>query len=299
MREFATGQPASLRIKARDLRKFACWYEGFGQPAGQWTPGVTQDYLNDLPVQPRTANRVRAHLKGFADWLMRFLRLGWHPLDGIKGSKVPLLEAKRLDPEEIARLHRVLREGFFETRKDLNRFKPGQAPLPEWARPFRDRAIVELLLGSGIRVGALVNLNVDHFKPELKMLSGVQEKGVQIRDIALSTRAVAAVQAYLNQERPTDAADWDSPALFLAQAKWARDRGDGRLTYNVIYRMVHKLGERAQIPNLNPHRFRHHLAFELLEAGGLPAVVAQLGHQNPSSSLAYLQMPVQNLLQTP
>ncbi|MCB1052506.1 MAG: tyrosine-type recombinase/integrase [Acidobacteria bacterium] len=296
LQEFATGSPATLKIKISDLQRFITWFETHSQDPQAWTPAKSQDFLNGLTLKPRTKNRIRAHLMLFAKWLTQHLPFPWDPLDGVSGTPVPTSDPKRLSPKDLKHIRKAMTTWFTKTRSDRARFKPGKtAPPAKWARPYRDQAIVELLLGTGLRVGALVDLDVCQFHFESQKLLSVVEKGGVVRDVAMTSLAANAVKAYIDNEREPDAQIWASNALFLAPANRAKSV-NGRLAYRSVHQMIQKLGVEAGVPGLHPHWFRHQMAFELLERGGLPAVAAQLGHLNPSSTFAYTRMTTDDLL---
>lgn len=150
---------------------------------------------------------------------------------------------------------------------------------------LRDRAILELLFSSGLRVSELVGLNRDHIN--LKRLEFmVRGKGQKDRPVFISEEAAAWVQKYL------DARQDKSPALFarIGGHKKADTSGNYlRLTARSVQRMVARYALMAGITkHVSPHTLRHSFATDLLMNGAdLRSVQALLGHSNIATTQIY------------
>lgn len=150
---------------------------------------------------------------------------------------------------------------------------------------LRDRAILELLYSSGLRVSELVGLNKDHIN--LKRLEFmVRGKGQKDRPIFISPEAAQWVQKYLDKREDT------SPALFarVGGQKQADTSGNFlRLTARSVQRMVARYALLAGITkHVSPHTLRHSFATDLLMNGAdLRSVQAMLGHSNISTTQIY------------
>lgn len=150
---------------------------------------------------------------------------------------------------------------------------------------MRDRAILELLYSSGLRVSELVSLNRDHVN--LKRLEFmVRGKGQKDRPVFVSPEAAEWVQKYLDMRKD------NSPALFarVGGHRTADRSGDHlRLTARSIQRMVARYALLAGITkHVSPHTLRHSFATDLLMNGAdLRSVQAMLGHSNIATTQIY------------
>lgn len=159
---------------------------------------------------------------------------------------------------------------------------------------LRDRAIVELLFSSGLRVSELVNLNRDHINLSRREFM-VRGKGQKDRPVFISKKAAEHVEAYLQAR--TD----NLPALFLSYSKASQSAdtsGDfRRLGARSIQRMVGQYARLAGITkHVSPHTMRHSFATDLLMNGAdLRSVQSMLGHSNISTTQVYTHVTDQHL----
>lgn len=151
---------------------------------------------------------------------------------------------------------------------------------------LRDRAIIELLFSSGLRVSELVNLNRDHINLNRREFM-VRGKGQKDRPVFISTSAAKHVEDYLNERHD------NLPALFLSYSRRSQspdNSGDyRRLTARSIQRMVSQYARLAGITkHVSPHTMRHSFATDLLMNGAdLRSVQSMLGHSNISTTQIY------------
>ena len=152
---------------------------------------------------------------------------------------------------------------------------------------LRDRAILELLYSSGIRVGELVGLNLSHLDTDLGIVR-VMGKGRKERIVPIGSKAIEALKAYL--ERRGNLGD-DEP-LFLNL------RG-GRLTARSVGRLVKKYTRRSGIfRNVSPHSLRHTFATHLLDAGAdIREIQEMLGHASLSTTQRYTHLTIGKLME--
>ena len=159
---------------------------------------------------------------------------------------------------------------------------------------LRDRAIVELLFSSGLRVSELVNLNRDHINLTRREFM-VRGKGQKDRPVFISKGAAEHVSTYLDSR--TD----NLPALFLSYSKriaTPSTSGDyRRLSARSIQRMVSQYARLAGITkHVSPHTMRHSFATDLLMNGAdLRSVQYMLGHSNISTTQVYTHVTDQHL----
>ena len=159
----------------------------------------------------------------------------------------------------------------------------------------RDRAILELLYSTGMRVSELVSRNLEDLDFDAEMLR-VRGKGNKERLVPVGRPAREAVQAWLPsrqqlmQERAGRGLALEKEALFL------NGRGS-RLTTRSVERMVQAYGERAGIPQtVTPHALRHSFATHLLEMGAdLRSVQELLGHASLSTTQRYTHLTLDHL----
>ncbi|MCX6793928.1 MAG: tyrosine-type recombinase/integrase [Candidatus Gottesmanbacteria bacterium] len=161
--------------------------------------------------------------------------------------------------------------------------------MPEISSPdgMRDKAILETLFSTGLRVSELTNLNRDQINFERREF-GVIGKGRRARVVFLSDSAVLWLQRYLANR--TD----ESIALFIRYAGKKPDVDDKngesfRLTPRSVQRLVEKYVKKARLPiKITPHGLRHSFATDLLTGGAdLRAIQEMLGHKNVSTTQIY------------
>lgn len=159
---------------------------------------------------------------------------------------------------------------------------------------LRDRAIVELLFSSGLRVSELVNLNRDHINLKRREFM-VRGKGQKDRPVFISKSAAEHVEKYLNERHDS------LPALFLSYSRRSStpdNSGDyRRLSARSIQRMVSRYARLAGITkHVSPHTMRHSFATDLLMNGAdLRSVQSLLGHSNISTTQVYTHVTDQHL----
>lgn len=186
--------------------------------------------------------------------------------DKVELAKVVRKQVTFLTPEELERLFK---------QPDLNT-----------VAGLRDRAILELLFSSGLRVSELVGLDKDHINLKRREFM-VRGKGQKDRPIFISQAAAEWITAYL--DRRTD----NSRPLFIRAgntAKTADTSGDYyRLTARSVQRLVTRYALMAGITKpVSPHTLRHSFATDLLMNGAdLRSVQAMLGHSNIATTQIY------------
>lgn len=150
----------------------------------------------------------------------------------------------------------------------------------------RDRAILELLFSSGLRVSELVNLNRDHINLKRREFM-VRGKGQKDRPIFISEEAASWIEKYLSKRQDNIA------ALFIRYSGTKHLGGQAsnyqRLTVRSVQRMIGKYAKLAGITkHVSPHTMRHSFATDILMNGGdLRSVQALLGHSNIATTQIY------------
>ena len=161
-------------------------------------------------------------------------------------------------------------------------------------RGLRDRAIIELLFSSGLRVSELVNLNRDHINLNRKEFM-VRGKGQKDRPVFVSKGAAERVSDYLASRHDSLVPLFISYSRFTGQTDTSGDYR--RLQSRSIQRMVSHYAKMAGITkHVSPHTLRHSFATDLLMNGAdLRSVQAMLGHSNISTTQVYTHVTDQHL----
>jgi len=164
---------------------------------------------------------------------------------------------------------------------------------PDISNPLglRDRAILELLYSSGIRVGELTQLNCEHVDWELGIVK-VLGKGKKERIVPIGSKAVEALKDSLRRRGLPPGKDRGRP-LFI------NTRG-GRLTDRSVRRIVEKYGKKSCLgKSVGPHALRHTFATHLLDAGAdLRDIQELLGHVSLSTTQKYTHVSIDGLMDT-
>lgn len=158
---------------------------------------------------------------------------------------------------------------------------------------LRDRAILELLYSTGIRIGELTGLNIRDISLSPEMVK-VKGKGQKERVVPFGSTARNTIEAYLPERlkvlKKTNRLE--EPALFL-------NRSGKRLTSRSIQRLVSSLSLTAGLnSHVTPHTFRHSMATHLLEAGAdLRSIQELLGHASIATTQKYTHLDIKRLSQ--
>ena len=154
------------------------------------------------------------------------------------------------------------------------------------AEYLRDRAMLELLYATGIRVGELTGLNLGDVDLA-RGLAQVTGKGNKQRVVPFGDEAAAAVSEWLEFGRAELAGD--------TQAMFVGSRG-GRIDQRQVRRIVERAGQRAGVEHVSPHTLRHTTATHMLEGGAdLRVVQEMLGHTSLQTTQIYTHVSAQRL----
>ena len=256
------------------------------------------DYLEGRGVR-RLADLRREHLTGF---LARLERRGL----GARSRARALVAARRWLRHlgAVGALDRDPAEGvetprFGQPLPRLLRRDETEALIaavdPDTPLGLRDRAMLEVLYGGGLRVSELVELPLSGLDARAGVLR-VMGKGRRERIVPVGEPALAALEAYLSQERPALARAGRRPsdAVFLSRL------GSAMTRQNFFVRL-RAIARRAGIPSerVSPHVLRHAFATDLLEGGAdLRAVQSMLGHADLSTTQIYTHVSRKRLRET-
>jgi integrase/recombinase XerD len=253
----------TIQAYSRDLTRFGGFLEGEGLSPLAISRDQLIGYLSSLrrSLSARSVARNISAIRSF----FRFLVSEGH----IQENPARLLETPRLS----RKLPDILSAVEVDTL--LSR------PDPSTPRGKRDRAMLELLYATGLRVSELIGLKVLNIKLESGYLRTVG-KGAKERQVPIGQKAVEAVRDYLLDGRSQMLRGTNLPHLFL------NFRGRP-LTRQGFWKIIKQYGKTAGIKKeITPHTIRHSFASHLLEAGAdLRAVQVMLGHEDISTTQIY------------
>ena len=254
----------TIAAYGRDLARYVTWLaeRGVTDPEAVTRELVEEHVgaLMEVGLAPASVERAVSAIKG----LHRFMVTD-ELCTAFPTSDLPL-------PAKPARLPDVIsREGAARLLDQ---------PFPQTPTGLRDRAILEVLYGCGLRASELSGLDVRAVLLDEALLR-VFGKGSKERVVPLMGTALSALEAYLDRGRGALAGARPSPAVFL------NARG-GRLSRQSVHAIVEKYGRVVGLSGLHPHTLRHSFATHLLEGGADLRVVQELlGHANISTTQLY------------
>lgn len=296
------------RISAVTPREVAAWRDHLAARGNTGRDGTT------AAMAPATVNNHLAHLSALFSWMAvhapaGLLRHG-DPTKKVAPLPLPAPQARALSGAQVRTVKNVLDriEGFHQLSGRRHRHAP--PAVHRHARPLRDRAVVHLILGTGLRRAEVTGLDLDQLKPadpaELRRvkrarLNGVRGKGRTSRMVFLGRDARHAIADYLESERPGDT-DHRSEALFLAASSISARRPGGRLSPRSVNTIVAQVGRlhdaqtadrERQLGVLRPHDLRHTFGYRLSEASGhnRAELERRLGHANDRYLRLYTNPP--------
>ena len=261
----------------RDLGFFvAHWRERREQAAfdaGAVTPADLRLWLRtlyDARLQAPTVARKLSAVRAFFRWRLRTGQQDLDPTSTLRPPKQPKSTPRFLSPDDAARLV--------------------EAPAGEGPAALRDRALLELAYGGGLRVSELVGLNLN----DLDRSGGtarVLGKGGKTRVVPMGREATAAIGKYLVHR-----AELRGPDGLDAQALFLNTRG-GRLSARAVQRLVVAQRPACRQGEATPHWLRHACATHMLGSGAdLRAIQEQLGHASLRTTQRYTHVDVAALM---
>ncbi|MGH9588144.1 MAG: tyrosine-type recombinase/integrase [Acidobacteriaceae bacterium] len=267
----------TLRAYDRELHNFAAYMvakPGSARAVDKIEHQQIRAYMGELygrGLSKASAARALAAIRSWFKWLARRGFVEQNPASLVATPKLP------------KHLPRV------PTIEQMNRAVDAVSDEAA-AWPQRDRVILELLYGCGIRNAELVGLNLGdiHWANEAILVRG---KGRKERHVPLGDAAALALRSYLPQRAERLAtADKTTEALLLN----ARLRGDSRLTTRSVGRIVKRIAVSQGLPSdVHPHTLRHAFGTHMLEEGAdLRAIQELLGHERLSTTQRYTQLTV-------
>jgi len=264
----------TLESYRRDMRLFAAWLdEARGVPLIAASPADLQRHLawqvEVKHAKPRTTGRLVSSLKRFYLFAVREGLRRDDPAVDLDSPKLPRSLPKSLSEEEV--------EALLE------------APDDSTAQGLRDRAMLETLYASGLRVSELVGLKSVQVSLDMNVVR-VLGKGSKERLTPLGEEAAAWIARYQREARPQILAGRKSDALFVTARA-------APMTRQSFWSIVKRLAARAGIRRpISPHTLRHAFATHLINHGAdLRVVQLLLGHADISTTQIYTHVARERL----
>jgi integrase/recombinase XerC len=275
--------PHTRRAYVSDLGRLAAWLEPGTRP-GAVTADDLRGFLADghRRLHPATIGRRLAAVRAFYRWLLREGAVTRDPSAGLAAPKQPTRLPRPLAVDDCM--------AVMET--EPTRRGPRRSHPPDAARlaALRDRALVELLYGAGLRVGEAVALDVrdvDVLAREVRVLG----KGRKERSVPLPQAAREALGAWLEARRRPG---YQGEPLFVSLGPGRR-----RLGERSVRRLLARRAAAAGVADrVHPHRLRHSYATHLLDMGAdLREIQELLGHASLSTTQRYLAVSAERLFE--
>lgn len=284
------------------------------------------DFIEHVEVEggrsAYTAENYRLYLERFTEFSDN-IKVGEITAETIRKYRLWLNRFHNSRNEELATItqyyHLIALRGFlgYLSKRNIDSLSPEKIELPKISRKqvnflhyddierllaaidtsteagLRDRAIIELLFSSGLRVSELTNLNIEHINTKRREFM-VRGKGKKDRPVFISESASDHIENYL-------AARSDSlPALFINYSRYNEPTISGdyrRLNTRSVQRIINKYARLAGITkHVTPHTMRHSFATDLLMNGAdIRSVQVMLGHSNISTTQVYTHVTDEHL----
>jgi integrase/recombinase XerD len=267
----------TLAAYRSDLALFAAWLAERQVGLAAASEADINDYLAHLHtraghIKASSQQRLHSTLRRFYHWL---------------------LDQGRIEDDPLLNIERPLRaERFPKTLSERNVEDLLAAPDTDTPRGLRDRALLELLYATGLRVSELVGLKLFELSLADQVLRATG-KGDKQRLVPLGEIAADWLTRYLREARPAILAARTSDHVFVTA------RGDG-MTRQMAWTLIKKYGSAAGIPRekISPHVLRHAFATHLLNHGAdLRVVQLLLGHADISTTQVYTHVARERLKQ--
>ena len=265
----------TLSAYRNDLAGFSCWLTGNHNSLASVSTGDVQRYLAcqfEQGYKGRSSARLLSTLRRFYAWLLRDRRIDQDPTRLLESPKAERPLPVSLNEEQVVNLLNAP-----DTGNDIG---------------YRDRAMLELLYATGLRVSELVNLQLSQVSIEPGVLR-IMGKGNKERLVPVGEVALDWLTAYIRHVRPSLLQNKSAAtnAVFVTQ------RGKA-MTRQAFWYMIKRHAVHAGIDpeKLSPHTLRHAFATHLLNHGAdLRVVQMLLGHSDISTTQIYTHVADQRL----
>jgi integrase/recombinase XerD len=284
MRDFISEYMAFLRVEKglalnslasyeRDLTKLQQWVATCGlslQTVGRAEMAGWGRWLAGLGLAPRSVARAISSARGLFNFMLRDGLIREDPMAGLDA------------PQSVRPMPTVL------TEQEIERLLA--AVVLDSPKGTRDRAMLELLYATGLRVSELISLRLNDIETERGLLT-CHGKGSKQRYVPIGRSALDWLRQYRGA-RASLLAGRTSVYLFVTDA--------GRpLTRQQVWRLLHELAAGAALPHVSPHVLRHSFATHMMQQGAdSRSVQALLGHSDLATTQLYTHMTGQHLRAT-
>lgn len=220
--------------------------------------------LHDIGLSPVSQARMVASLRSFFHFLLGEGEIRENPALLIESPRTGRSLPDVLTLEEIDAMLDVIPQ--------------------EKKESVRNRAIIEMMYGSGLRVSELCDIRLSRLSLDEGLVI-IEGKGAKQRIVPVSDTAVGCIEAYLPQRSLQEIRYGDDDILFL-------NRRGGRMTRVMVFYIIKQLADEAGIrKRVSPHTLRHSFATHLLEGGAnLRAIQQMLGHETIATTEIYLHL---------
>ena len=255
----------TLESYGRDLRHLGEYAAGLERPATRLSRHDLESFVADMMnggLSPRSVARSVAAIRSFFRFAVLVGHLDTSPADDLHAPRAWPALPKFLGVEEVEKLIK---------QPDVNN-----------PRGLRDRALIELLYATGMRVSELIHLRASDLNMEGGYLT-CTGKGNKQRLVPIGDQAALWVTRYIREGRPALLGQRSSPWLFV------NARGGNALSRVGFWKILKSYGRQAGLSRtLSPHVLRHSFATHLLERGAdLRAIQMMLGHADLSTTQIY------------
>ena len=257
--------PHTVDAYRRDLSQLSEAAAGLGRPVDALDRRALEQIVRGLMGEgrsPRSVARAVACFRSFYRYLVISGRRPDNPADDLRAPRAWKTLPKFLSTDEVDRLL--------------------QSPDTTRPRGVRDRALIELLYATGLRVSEMVNLRQQDLNLESGYLT-CTGKGRKQRLVPVGDEAAEWLTRYVREARPALLKKRSSPRLFV------NARGGSALSRVGFWKILKDYGKQAGVQSrLSPHVLRHSFATHLLERGAdLRAIQMMLGHSDLSTTQIY------------
>jgi integrase/recombinase XerD len=265
----------TVQAYERDLKKLLSYLADAHVNVEEATIDVLRDFMIEIAnigIDPRSQARIVSGIKSFYNFLLYKNKIDNDPVELLESPKIGRKLPEVLSIGEIDAMIAAI---------DLST-KEGQ----------RNKAIVETLYGSGLRVSELVGLQLSKiYRDEGYML--VDGKGNRQRLVPLSPQSQKQIELWMSDRNVLNIKSGNEDYLFL-------NKHGSHLTRAMIFRIVKDLAALSGIrKNVSPHTFRHSFATHLLENGAnLRAIQQLLGHESITTTELYTHIDMSSLRET-
>jgi integrase/recombinase XerD len=255
----------TLESYSRDLQRLGEFAAGVEKPLSRLDRHDLERFVDSLMnegLSPRSVARMVAAVRGFYRFAVLAQHLGANPADDLQAPRAWPGLPKFLGVEEVEQLIRQ--------------------PDVSTPRGLRDRALIEVLYATGLRVSELIRLRASDLNLDAGYLS-TTGKGNKQRIVPIGEQAAEWLTRYIRDARPVLVGKRSSPWLFV------NARRGNSLTRVGFWKILKGYGTKAGLPpTLSPHVLRHSFATHLLEHGAdLRSIQMMLGHADLSTTQIY------------